>query len=66
MSEKPMFAYASLVDRIKAEWKIYLVALALALVASAIGKIAVPVGPGQLILFPIFYSLILGTRALTW
>ena len=60
MSEKPMFAYASLVDRIKAEWKIYLVALALALVASAIGKIAVPVGPGQLILFPIFYSLILG------
>ena len=59
-SAKPAFAYASLSERIKVEWKIYLVALVLAIIASAIGKIAVPVGPGQLILFPIFYSLILG------
>lgn len=31
-----------------------------ALIASAIGQISIPLGPGQLILFPIFYSLILG------
>lgn len=54
------YAYVSLAERIRAEWKIYIVALVFAVVASAIGQIAVPVGPGQLILFPIFYSLIPG------
>lgn len=53
-------AYASLAERIRAEWKIYLLALVFALIASAIGQISIPLGPGQLILFPIFYSLILG------
>ena len=65
MAEKPAkqaspYAYISLAARIRAERKIYVVALVFALIASAIGQIAVPIGPGQLILFPIFYSLILG------
>ena len=59
-SKPPAYAYASLSERIRSEWKIYLVSLVLAVAASAIGKISVPIGPGQLILFPIFYSLILG------
>ena len=45
-------SYASLAERIRAEWKIYLVALVFAVVASAIGQISIPIGPGTLILFP--------------
>lgn len=52
--------YPSLAARIQAEWKIYVVSFVLALVASFIGKIVIPLGPGDIILFPIFYSLILG------
>lgn len=58
--ERSLTPYASLAERIRAEWKIYLVALVFAVVASAIGQISIPLGPGTLILFPIFYSLILG------
>ena len=53
-------AYQSLGDRVRSEWKIYAVSFAFALVAGLIGQIAIPLGPGQLILFPIFYSIILG------
>ena len=59
-AQRSAYAYISLAERIRSEWKIYIIALVLAVIASAIGQIAVPVGPGQLILFPIFYSLILG------
>lgn len=58
--EPPAYAYASLAERVRAEWKIYLVALVFAVIASAIGQISIPLGPGTLILFPIFYSLIMG------
>ena len=54
------FAYPSLTARIRAEWLIYVVALAFALVASLIGQISIPIGPGQLILFPIFYAIVFG------
>ena len=59
-AQRGAYAYISLAERIRSEWKIYIIALVFAVIASAIGQIAVPVGPGQLILFPIFYSLILG------
>lgn len=59
-AQRSAYAYISLAERIRSEWKIYIIALVFAVIASAIGQIAVPVGPGQLILFPIFYSLILG------
>lgn len=58
--ERSLTPYASLAERIRAEWKIYLVALVFAVAASAIGQISIPLGPGTPILFPIFYSLILG------
>lgn len=54
------YAYASLAERIKQEWKIYVVSFVFALIAGLIGQIAIPLGPGQIILFPIFYSIILG------
>lgn len=59
-AQRSAYAYISLAERIRSEWKIYIIALVFAVIANAIGQIAVPVGPGQLILFPIFYSLILG------
>lgn len=46
--------------RFKREWRIYLGALGLIAVADFIGKLEIPIGPGKLILFPIFYALILG------
>ena len=52
--------YRSLADRIRSEWRIYAVSFAFALVAGLIGQKAIPLGPGQLILFPIFYSIVLG------
>ncbi len=52
--------YAVLGERIRAEYKIYLLAFLFIAIADSIGKIQIPLGPGTFILFPIFYSLILG------
>ena len=54
------FVYPSLKERLKAEYKIYLIAFVFILIADSIGQIQIPLGPGQFILFPIFYSLIMG------
>nr|WP_317282839.1 DUF3100 domain-containing protein [uncultured Sellimonas sp.] len=54
------YVYPSLKSRIKTEYKIYLLALFFILIADSIGQIQIPLGPGKFILFPIFYSLILG------
>lgn len=54
------YTYASLGQRVRAEYKIYLLAVLFVLAADAIGQIEIPLGPGKFILFPIFYSLILG------
>lgn len=54
------YVYPSLKSRIKTEYKIYLLALLFIVIADSIGKIEIPLGPGKFILFPIFYSLILG------
>lgn len=54
------YTYPNLTARLKAEWKIYLLALAFIVVADSIGQIKIPLGFGTFILFPIFYSLFLG------
>ena len=54
------YVYPSLKSRIKTEYKIYILALLFIAVADSIGQIQIPLGPGKFILFPIFYSLILG------
>ena len=58
--KKENFAYESLGQRIKAEWKIYLLAFVFILIADNIGQIHIPCGKGMFILFPIFYAIILG------
>lgn len=52
--------YSSLKQRMKSEWKIFLSAFIFILIADSIGQIKIPVGPGTLILFPIFYAILLG------
>lgn len=54
------YLYPSLKSRLKTEYRIYLLALIFILIADSIGQIQIPLGPGKFILFPIFYSLILG------
>lgn len=54
------YVYPSLKDRIKNEYRIYLLAFVFILIADSIGQIQIPLGPGKFILFPIFYALILG------
>lgn len=53
-------SYSSLSERIKTEYKIFIIAFIFIIIADSIGQIKIPLGPGQLILFPIFYSLFLG------
>ena len=54
------FVYPSLKARLKTEYKIYIAAVIFILIADSIGQIQIPLGPGQFILFPIFYALIKG------
>ena len=58
--KKEKYVYSSLKSRIQAEWKIYVLAFVFILIADSIGQIKIPLGPGNFILFPIFYALILG------
>lgn len=52
--------YASITERFQNERKVYLYAFLILIVSDLIGEFSVAVGPGQLILFPIFYGIILG------
>ena len=53
--QKENFAYESLGQRIRTEWKIYLLHFFFVLIADNIGQIKIPVwGTGMFILFPIF------------
>ena len=54
------FVYPSLKARLKTEYKIYIAAVIFILIADSIGQIQISLGPGQFILFPIFYALIMG------
>lgn len=54
------YQYPSLAARLKNEYRMIIAAFLFILVADSIGKIEISVGPGRLILFPIFYSILLG------
>lgn len=56
--EKEKMLYNSLRERVKIEYKLYV--LVFILIADSIGRISIPMKIGTFILFPIFYSLILG------
>jgi len=43
------YTYASLKERIKAEYRIYLLAFLFILIADSIGQIKIPLGPGNFI-----------------
>ena len=57
---KETYVYSSVGERLKTEWKIYVLAFVFVLIADSIGQIQIPVGTGKFILFPIFYAIILG------
>ena len=54
------YIYDSLKTRFKTEWKIYLLAFIFILIADSIGQIKIPVWKGTFIIFPIFFSIIMG------
>lgn len=58
--KKETYKYSSLKERIKSEYRLYIIAFIFILIADSIGQIKIPLGPGMLILFPIFYSLFMG------
>ena len=58
--KKETFQYSSLKERIKTEYRVYIIAFIFILIADSIGQIKIPLGRGMLILFPIFYSLFMG------
>lgn len=53
-------AYASLRERVRMEWILYLLAFVFILIADSIGQIKIPVWKGTFIIFPIFYALFMG------
>lgn len=57
---KEVYVYDSLKERLLAEWSIYVLSFIFILIADYIGQIKIPVWKGMFILFPIFYSIILG------
>lgn len=54
------YFYKNLRERFKNEWFIYLLAFIFVVVAEIIGKKEFKIGAGMFILFPIFYTIILG------
>lgn len=58
--EKEKMLYNSLRERVKIEYKLYVLTFIFILIADSIGRISIPMKIGTFILFPIFYSLILG------
>lgn len=60
VKKPPQYAYGSILERLKSEWKVYLGALVLVVLADLIGKKEINIGVGVLIIFPIVFSLIGG------
>lgn len=54
------YLYTGLGERLRKEWKIYFAAFLFIIIADGIGQIKIPMGSGTLILFPIFYSILMG------
>ncbi len=55
-----MEGYSSISERLKKEYKIYIVAFLILLLADSIGSFEIPLGPGLVYIFPIFYGIIIG------
>lgn len=58
--KKQTYSYGSLLERVKNEYLIYLLAFVFILIADTIGRKEIPVLTGKFIIFPIFFSIILG------
>ena len=58
--KKETFQYSSLKERVKTEYRVYIITFIFILIADSISQIKIPLGPGILILFPLFYSLFMG------
>ncbi len=54
------YEYTSLGERFRKEWKIFVLAYIFVLIAELIGRKEFQFGTGMFILFPIFYTIILG------
>ncbi|SDI73411.1 DUF3100 domain-containing protein [Natribacillus halophilus] len=52
--------YKSIFHRVKKEYKIYISAFLIVILSELIGEFEIDVGPGMLILFPLFYGIIIG------
>ncbi|MGM0900562.1 MAG: DUF3100 domain-containing protein [Bacillota bacterium] len=55
-----MEGYRSISERFKKEYRIYIVAFLILLLADSIGSFEIPMGPGMVLLLPIFYGIIIG------
>lgn len=58
--KKEEIVYSTLTERVKAEYKIFILAFIFIVIADSIGQISIPLRVGRFILFPIFYALIMG------
>lgn len=58
--KKESYMYSGLGERIKVEWRIVLLAFIFIIIADSIGKLSFPIGPGTLIIFPIFFAILFG------
>lgn len=47
--------------RFKKEYRVYIIALVIAIVSELIGTLKFKLGPGYIVIFPMFYGLIMGT-----
>ena len=53
--KKETYAYPSTMARMKAEYKIFILAFVFIVIADSIGQIQVPLGPGTIIMFHYFF-----------
>ena len=60
MKKEKTYVYSGLTERVKNEWPVYLLGFLFILIADSIGQFRISVWRGELIIFPIFYSLALG------
>lgn len=58
--EQVQVQHPGIIDRIKSDWKIYLLAFVFIVIADSIGQIKIPFLKGTFIIFPIFFAIILG------
>lgn len=61
--KKEKYSYRSLQERLRQEYKLYLLAFVFIVIADGIGVIKLPIWKGTFILFPIFYAILMGVCA---